>query len=1132
MSLLQLLSDVIEEVCISERSLEPGDIPDRTIFKHVRSLWHLLLGIEENKYDAHNYELMELSFNSNEYAFACFTYLGSDFENIAETVPHSIGFPQESLKVVELLDDKINEDETEDDSVSVKLSMLNQIRFLLFNHHIMVDKLIIDDHVERVIAEYLTTDIKSDNGDNASCFSSNNHIFDICYNRCYEKFVLGDSELSIEEISREILETFKYEAGVAFFFNHKILTDFHAKMVDVLKRVYRKHDFVDVEIDDYFKHNPILPILIPIYRKLALQTYEDDKPQEVNEKERIGIALLKQILIDLSTNKLENVLGDVPVSLKRFPLVVNYYIESLGLSGTKLIENDPFIQLIESCILKWVNKEIDTEVFVTQLCELSTVPTAEPYTYKNIQFPNVHMRMAVFKVRQSIRIYETYFMRWKNKIIRNKGLLKIENQVISMITEKYYAIWKYKYQKVKIISSVNLYVVETPVMKLFFQKWKRKQEVVRRDSAIADRFFIKKYYHVMEVLTMKSNCLEKQAESFYRALLLKRVFKLWVSNRERRYPEATEKFGMVRKRTIFTFLKVCFAKHQQKFISANLFYKNTLKHQFYNKWKSKAKGPLVLLSELDQKAEKFIVRQKFIRWKLLIDLHRKEIKFKAHNDQEVLRKMFSMWLRLKHLSDLEVNLINKLQSTLCEQYLGIWKRVFNLLLRAELHYRSKRISLAFNKWKLEAKHSIFQKQMIKKKQKNYFHIWALKATAQQYLASRNYIILSETFVYWSEKTDYLMQESRNNLIQSEINHTSTYFQFWKKLFKKLKDLNCIGEAFLKQKLQNDQLLLKKRFMEKLRIKSREFRLKRLELNRAMKSFNHFRERSFISQWKRKYSKVKETEDHASFYQRILYETHYYDRWLVQYDRILQLNSILLSKLDSDNLDLLNKILSKLQIRMVKIHTDENKSTRFKKRWNKIRLKTFFELWKLKKVNRTSPTPTARTNYNMNDHPDNVIPDLNPYIDLAPRDRGSPEYKGPFRPQFTSILNGQATQFEISASMGDSQTPLVSRTEMSSFSYKTPMMRRMASKSNSHMNSRISPDKTGTNITESVKRARQRLVEERLSMYRLLRPPPSTHKQKLSVVSESSTNIFDGGSIFDTPNDSLISSTPIKNSQNQ
>lgn len=1133
MSLLQLLTDVIEEVYISERSLDPGDIPDQTIFKHVRSLWHLLLGIDENKYDAHNYELLELSFNSNEYKFACFIYLGSDFDNIAESVPHSIGFPQESLKVVELLDNQLTEENTEDESISFKLSMLNQIRFILFNHHIMVDKLIVDDQVERVLAKYLTIDINNDANEDTLSFNSNNEMLNMCYSWCYSKFVLGESDLGIDEISREILETFKYEATVAFFFNHSILTDYHNKMVDVLKRIYRKHDFVDVEIDDYFRHNPILPILKPVYRKLALQTYDEDLRMPKNNcpglKERIGIALLKQILVDLSTAELKSVLVEMPISLKRFPLVVNYYIESLISSGVKLIENDPFIQMIELCILKWVNKEVDNDIFVTQLCELSTIPTAEPYKYKDTIFPNVHMRMAVFMVRQNIRIYETYFKRWKNKHAQYHKILKAEKNVEIKLAQKYYSIWKYKYQKVKVISHVSLHTVETPILKLYFQKWIRKETIIQTNMVMADNSFIKKFFFQIQTLKTVYFSKEKQAISFSRACLLKKVFTLWVSRKEKRFPQAYDQFIIVKKRTIINFMKNVAKTYQQRVSTANLFYKNTLTHQYYTRWKTKAKRPLLLLKEMEHKANVFIVQQKFIKWRFIMSLNQKEKNLKAYFDHQIMRKIFSKWLHLKHLLDLENQLARKLYVNQCRYYFAVWSRMHHLSLKAESYFCRKTLIVAFKKWKLETTCYSFEKKMLNTTGRNCFHIWALKATEKQYTASRKYILLLKTFVSWSEKTMFLAQKSEYNLLEVNAMHLSTYFQFWKKVTVQIENMNLLGETYLKNKLRDDELILKRKIFERLKVKNRESRLKRLELNRIERSFGTYLLKKFMSKWKKKYSKISEMEEHAIFYRKILYETHYYDQWLAQFDRILQLKNILLSKLDSDSIDLLNKIISKLQILMVKIHTDETKATRFKRRWDRIRLKTFFELWKLKQNNRTSPTPTARANYSSNSYSNDAIPELNPYIDLAPRDRGSPEYKGPFRPQFTSILSGQATQFEISASIGESQTPITSRNTVLESTYKTPMMRRIASKSNNHASIRLSPDKAETNITESVKRARQRHIEERLSMYRLLRPPPSTHKQKLSAVSESSSSMFDGGSIFDTPNDSLISSTPIKNS---
>jgi hypothetical protein len=287
---------------------------------------------------------------------------------------------------------------------------------------------------------------------------------------------------------------------------------------------------------------------------------------------------------------------------------------------------------------------------------------------------------------------------------------------------------------------------------------------------------------------------------------------------------------------------------------------------------------------------------------------------------------------------------------------------------------------------------------------------------------------------------------------------------------------------------------------------------------------------------------------ADNYNKLLLLSKYFDLWYTKFDEVSVLHDLLISKLDTENVNLLTKIMSKMQLRMIKVTTDESNADRFKQRWAKMKLKTFFELWKLKLSSRTSPTPTAR---NIHHGGADDIPDLNPYIDLAPRDRGSPYFKHPLPSRMRSLLSGDVSEYDVEGQINEEehymlQTPLNRRRVRSSsillsastnstvFSsaLRTPGIKKSSSRLLNY--SRLSPEKIEASSLTSAERVRKRNLEERVSRYRLLRSPPKTRDgisgilENVNEEVETEIKRGAGNDVFDTTNESILNtSTPIK-----
>ena len=1144
MSEIGVLTDVIDEIHEAERFLNPGEIPDRALFRHVRILWQLLLGVDETRFDSHNYEVFELEFANSGRIFTGLTYLGSDRSSVNENLGNAVGFASKSLEIVQQLDEE-DSDDGQETSVSFKLSLLNKIRYILFEHHMMVREFFNDDQVKSVIMSFIRSDIPYRTNELKISMNSNNHVLNTCYQECLESFLFQE-DYTIDEVAKGVFQLFKHKAGVAYFFDFKMVSKFHSQMIALLKRSFRGHDFVNEEIEDFFTHNPILPILKPVYRNFALQVINNDmkdKEFETDESnchliEKLNIELLKQILHEVTQKNHHNFL-DCPITMKWFPQIIQYYCESLVNEGVTNIENDLYITMIKKAAIRWIDNEIDTNLFIAQLSDLSLIPTAMPYSFQGIFFPTVHMRMALYTLKENIRLYEKYFDRWHACTIRNTSLKMQYDQWLGLLTETYVKKWRMKLTLNEKIEKIETYPLTRIRLRGFYEKWKLKTIKLKENEKIVERSQCKRYFLLWLSATKNFQKQLNMAKAFNDRTLTKRFLTLWMAAKICRFPEVLNKFVVLRRSMYFKLLISIQMKLKQNAFKATQFENDHLLSKFFQKWKKRSASPISRLQDLEKAECEFTLKGFFSKWKKQLLLLGFERDFQIHSNELLLQRYFSQWNNFKKLVDNENLTMIRTNSTIMLAHFKIWKRAHIMNQQATKYYEGKVTQNIMKNWKLK-----YYERRVEKKcsfifMKGFLKRWILKATISQYQTRKHEFLLRDNFLRWFDKSSRLKERLEDCEGMYPILKNATYFDCWKKVCLKNRQDEEFADNFRKRKLEESNNLLMKWAYRAMIAQYGKIQKSILDLY-SFEEFYRSRElKKYFSMLKmEKKSHDFHVADADDFY-KVVTLTNYYNIWLAEFDRVSNLRDILVSKEDTDNVHLLMQILSKLQLKMMKVQTDLANAKKFSDRWNKIKTKTFFELWKLKQSARNSPTPTARTGGNqgakINGNSDfKLIPELNPYIDLAPRNRGSPVNRPPYLSRMQSVLTSDVSQYEIEQRVdGRDESKaepalLFGSPNQTPARFRTPTVRKTSSRLLTNSAIKTSPDMSS--IFTSAERVRKRNLEERVSRYRLLRSPPKIGHYQLESVEESRHEeriSQNDSSVFDTSSESIGSSTPIK-----
>lgn len=1143
MSALDVLVDVIETIHQAEKSLGPGEVPSSAVFKHVRTLWQLLLGIRESIFDSHNYELFELHFKDTEKIFTGFRYFGLDKDSVALNLHNGVGSTQESSKIVDLLEEA--SDEGSETSISFKLSILNKVRYILFCHAVRLKEILDETKLLRAIESYMRNDILNTSNQISVTLETNNPTFDSCYKLCLEESLLQPLEISIAELSQRTLETFKLSSDTAFFFDCDLLFRFHNEMVGLLKHVFRKHDYINIEIDDYFRHNPILPILKPIYRKLEIRDIHEETQDRLSqsdafkEEERAPLItdqILVQTLKDISSLSVDSSKLKVPLDV--FSQIIRIYCNLITKDGIDS-EDDTFVFALKKCIFQWTENLINDEEFIKQISELSLIPFAAQYKYGDDILPNLNMRMAVFLVGQNLRLRELYFSRWKNNTARNELFTEKLNQWKERMLGKVLERWKCKANTIINLAYIDTAELDVLRIRSAFIKLVEKYQLFQHNHQKAETVFIRKYFRTWK-LKLRQCAREKQdADEFYRKNTLKLYMSLWVSAKANNFSKTTVEFQFFQKKIYFNFWCGLMGTQNKMYKTAERTYDATLLRYGFLRWKERSKKPLLKLNTLETLAKKYCLQKYFDKMKLVQKLAQLESQVVLYTEREITRRYFQRWHKFKLLTDSENMLYQLNRHNIMKAFFCQWSATHKMTDNARQFYRKNSMSSAFKIWKLELTKRRVECFHDATQLKKVLDVWKLKLQENKYNKRKSYVLMRGAFLKWFGKSSSIKERLEDCESAFQIIRLTTYFGFWQKQKKQNIKLNNIATSYNSERNERKDRFLKIWALEKMKLRLRNCRTRDKQLKHREGSFKKNILQFHFNRWKNKnldYQYIGRRADEF-YYSTII--SRYFEIWLHRSDQVLSLDDKLQETLENNKFQRMMEVFTKMRLRLMKSQSDEANAMRFKERWDRMRLKAHLDIWKLKKSKRTSPTPTARGRrvHSTNEKLQlDLIPELNPYYVSTAKGNGSPILKPPIPSRMESILTRRDSQYEISGSAfrmnQELQTPTNDSYKGSSLSFRTPGLRR----NNSRIltSSKLSPSKNNVS-TASTDRIRMKNAEERMNRYSLLRSPPRTIPLQRVDEQEHNTmdrdgddgNIFKDEGVFDTTTETMIDgSTPI------
>ena len=1136
MSAVDLLVDVIDEIHEAEKVLEPGDTPDPTILKHYKNLWQLLLGISGTSFDSSNYDMFELTFKNSDEVFKGIAYFGSNINSDISNTDQAVGSVKDSNKNVSVLDSQTDEN-SQETSISFKLTMFNKIRYLLYSHESMVQELLDESNLIDVIIEHLKSDVLNISNSVRITSKTNNNTFNLCYMEAVDILVNDEELLSIPDMAKLMLQTFKADFNVAYFFNPNVILKFQNKIVDIIKRVFQKHEFVDIEIDNYYQYNPIFPILKPIYRNLALKTLNQQNSKndnieeagETNEKKPLDSAMLVEILENVTKMELEDYVTETPVTLNLFSRILASYIKSLKDSGESDfdIENDLYIVLIKEVVMDWVDGSIDTKQFVSQLTDLSLVPTAKPYMYQNVRFPTLHMRMALYQVKEDLRIYEKYFTIWKDIAIQKQELYDASKEWEMNRKKAYFEVWRKKYQKASDLMYINVSSLSLIRKAFIFNKLKTKYDEIENREKDFKRLILRNKFMKMKEQYRNNQKMMIRADNIYCEKLKKRIWNKLMSSKLTKFPALQEKFILKRKSIYLLEWHSKTLKVKNDMVKADQFLKTSLMKKYFIKWDTTVKPILAHMRRVEKKADNYIYHKFFDKIKKSVALIRIENKLKYFLNKNLIKKTFLKLCQIKQVEDISRNHEKVKSLQLKKAHFQEWKTRLMLLQKAKKFEQKTLKDKYFKILKLKILESKFKDMQEKRIKANILKLWKLKILTIIFEQEKDISLVQNHLKKWRNKSMDLQQKLANctSLFPQII--TAIYFDSFKDKFKVIEALKLKADEFKsKRQIINDKSLLDRMF-ELVKQKSNSIKERDDELIKRVGQHQNNQSLKIIYKIKSRIKDMELLKEQADDTYKMNILVKYYNIWYDKFEHVMDINDILQSKLDSQNVELLTKCMSVFQLKLIKIRTSESNIKNFTDRWDKSRKLIFLKIWRLKLQNRKSPTPTARKGQNPNAEHATSIPDLNPYVDLAPKARGSPIFRPRLRSRMRSLITGDSSQYAIEERVDDDDTRSLLRTPFNEESstlanFRTPMSY------NSGLSNVLNNNDGTTFPSRSVERVRKRNLEIRMNLYSGLRKPIPLNN--IVEETDNNSNTYSRAPLFGSFDQEIIdTSTPVRRS---
>lgn len=911
-----MMVDHITPLITSLGQYVAGDVGNLNhVLRRLRLLWQLVLGIEDGA-------------ASCEYLYVNNT----SFLLVANS--KELGDAAVSSAQVDLLDSQIGSN----DDASLYIGVLNKVRKVVYQHADVANDVGFREFVSKLLIEELERLL--DGAEGSVDLDCQDKIFVDCYNRASNMFLLAFDESDSKHDIMNLLSTTSDSVARSYLKRRNLvrvieterLVRYQQDIIDVMKYAFRKHPGYHHSLDVFFSENPIFCVLS--------QTNEST----TTVMGKLDLSMVINLLTQMCRAEKEKN-QDIPITMEYLPQILKYYTKSLEEEGEVDVENDFYIKMIKSITLKWIDEKIDTQDYSKQLIDISLVPSAMPYVYHGVKLPNVHMRRALYDLKEEIRLKDVYFNGWLQCSTGLPAFLELEAQwnqkkmgnCWDLMVDKFNSIQEMKIRSDKIYD-------ESLICKSF-SVWIGRMVSLKEAEEKFKKYYLQKSWSLWKSKESKLKMLEHMHPRSLKVAQMRTYFNVWRIAKERQHHGQQAMFLLSQKRRFFTSWKLRLA-HQKAANEKSLkIYNANLIKRMMNLWKQKAHNSLSKIGALSHMEKEFHTRKSFTTWMKRAELEKLYRMAIVKRDEIMLRWCFCYYLKITRLRIQVSEAEAGAHVLILNRTFNHWKLQHELNQNADLCFASKLLGNTLKAWKLRYRENRFAIEKDKLVLSHHFKTWQLEKLCSKAISNKSEVLKRQVLRLWQSKVNNQQALIKRSDEVREMSLKKLYYAIWRSYRTALGELKLQEVEFeMRSRVPMAQL---KHAMTLWMLNTVKIQIKHGEIEKRERMFNSKRCDKYMLVWRKKTSTIKKNEQLAvnQYSKKVLTET--FEKWLnrigVLYDRYDEI----LAKRDDDDVNRAKHILSKWSMKMIKIKNDENKCNEFLNRWQNQRKLVFWEIWRMK-----------------------------------------------------------------------------------------------------------------------------------------------------------------------------------------
>lgn len=893
-----------------------GDVDDfNIVLRRLKLLWQLVLGVQEDGVNSETLVINNTSF-------------------LLIAVAGEIGDSYMSRSQLEILDDQTGLN----DDASLYIGVLNKVRKVVYQHSSLVHNLSFQELVTKLLINDL--ELLLDGREIESNLECQDLTFVNCYKRGSNMLLMAFDESDSKDDIMKLLATASKNITRSYLKKRELvqvieldkLIAYHNDIIDVMKYVFRKHPGFDILLEQFFNENTIFPVLSQL------------NESTLTIMNKLDLTLVLSILTQMCQAEKEKN-KEIPITMEYMPQILNYYIDSLKEEGETDIENDFYIKMIKSCTLKWIYEKIETEEYAKQLIDLSLVPSAMPYIYHGVNLPTIHMRRALYDLKEEIRLKDVYFNGW---LQNSTGLPLLYEMEAQWNAEKLQSSWGLivnKFNKIQDMKMASIKVCDEAIICKSFSSWIDKMINLREAELKFGEFYIQKNWMLWRSQHAKLKKRENLQMKAIKIAKMRAYFSSWKNAKEKQYNSQYLKFQSNQKKRFFTSWKSMVTHNESKYIQGDNIYNLNLKGRIMNTWKQRSNAPLVKVASFLNMEREFRERKAFTIWTQKTKLEKVFRDVVSKRDDIMLNWVFGYYLSVTRLRVQASELESKNKYLTVARVFQQWKLQHHLNQQADDVYTSKILSKVIHNWRLQVKGS----QLMVKKDKtltlDFFKNWKMEVISSKVLLERSKTTELHIFNNWEDKISSQMAMISQSDEVRKYNLKKLYYAIWKSYNNALTDMKILELEF---QGRNQVIMAHKKYIMNLwKLNAYKIQAKNRETEKREIMFNIKKCDNYLLLWKNKVKMIKKNEEIAliQYSKRILSEV--FEKWLTRFDTLYEKYEQILSIRDDEDVSRAKNILSKWSMKMIKIKNDESKCNEFLNRWQNQRKLVFWEIWRMK-----------------------------------------------------------------------------------------------------------------------------------------------------------------------------------------